>query len=223
MSIEISNQSSNQLSNQLSNQSSNQLSNNKINSYLFNYYKGWPDSGKYYDKLNQIEDMVSKYLINFSKINNKKNTVIFDIDDTLVYTDNINMFPAKKFPFEWLPGYMIFPEIPQMVRIAKLCKKLGFKIIIITARPSASKKSSIKNLKLFGIEYDEIYHNDNNQGLNFKISLKRKLSQTNNIILSIGDQWPDIQGLTGCLCIKLPSIQDQNAYFTYDNISYYQI
>ena len=52
----MSNQFNNQLSNQIGNQLSNQLSNNQVNNHLFNYYKGWPDSGKYYDKLNQIED-----------------------------------------------------------------------------------------------------------------------------------------------------------------------
>lgn len=187
-----------------------------------NYYKGWPYSGNYYNTMNHIYFVLFKYLFYFPKTG-RKYTVIFDIDDTLVYTDHNNVFPNKKFPNDIIPGYMIFPAIPQMVKIIKLCKKLGFKIIIITARPYESESSSKKNLEILGIEYDEMYHNKNYPDLNFKIALKRKLSTKNNIILSVGDQWPDLQGLSGCLCIKLPSHQDQNAYFTYDNINYYKI
>ena len=192
------------------------------NSNLTKYYKGWPNSGHYYNKLNEIRDLLYNYLINFPKTG-KKYTVIFDIDDTLVYTDNQNLFPKKNFPNNVIPGYMIFPGIPQIIEIIYLCKKLGFKIIIITARPYQSESSSKKNLEILNISYDEMYHNKNYPDINFKIGLKQKLSKTNNIILSVGDQWPDLQGLTGCLCIKLPSYQDPNAYFTYDNETSYII
>lgn len=74
-----------------------------------------------------------------------------------------------------------------------------------------------------GIKYDEIYHNNNYPDISFKINLKKKLSKSNNIILSIGDQWPDIKGLNDCLCIKLPSYQEQIAYYTFNNINYYII
>ena len=192
------------------------------NGNLTKYYKGWPNSGHYYNKLNEIRDLLYSYLINFPKTG-KKYTVIFDIDDTLVYTDHHNLFPNKKFPNSVIPGYMIFPAIQQIVAIIHLCKKLGFKVIIITARPYDSEKSSKKNLELLGIKYHEMYHNRKYPDIKFKIELKKKLALTNNIALSVGDQWPDIQGIEGCLCIKLPSIQEQKAYFTYDNKSYYEI
>ncbi len=190
-------------------------------SNLINYYKGWPYSGHYYNTMNNIYKILYNYLINFPI--NKKYTVIFDIDDTLVFTDHPNIFPYKKFPNNWIHGYRLFPPIPQMVTIIQLCYKLGFKIIIITARPYESESSSKKNLEILDIKYDEMYHNDNYPDLNFKIDLKKKLNKKNNIILSVGDQWPDIQGLSDCLCIKLPSSQDQNAYFTYDNKNYFKI
>jgi len=189
---------------------------------LINYYRGWPNSGQYFNKLNNIYYLLYDYLVNYPKTNIQY-TVIFDIDDTLVYTDHANLYPHKIFPNNIIPGYMIFPGIAQIVNIAKLCKYLGFKVIIITARPYSSEKSSIKNLELLGIKYDEIYHNNNYPDISFKINLKKKLSKSNNIILSIGDQWPDIKGLNDCLCIKLPSYQDQIAYFTFNNINYYKI
>ena len=189
---------------------------------ILNYYNGWPSSGEYYDKINKIANYLHIYLTNLPRLN-KQFTVIFDIDDTLVFTDPANLYPNKKFPMNWYPGYMIFPPIQQMVNICKLCYDLGFKIIIITARPYDSETSSKKNLELMGIKYHKMYHNKNYPDINFKIELKKKLALTNNIALSIGDQWPDIQGIEGCLCIKLPSIQEQKAYFTYDNKNYYEI
>ena len=59
------------------------------------YYKGWPEGGKYYNKLNEIYYLLYNYLINFPRIQGKKYTVIFDIDDTLVYTDHFKLFPNK--------------------------------------------------------------------------------------------------------------------------------
>ena len=193
-----------------------------MNNNLINYYRGWPYQGQYFNKLNQIYNILYNYLVNFPKTNIKY-TVIFDIDDTLVYTDHFNLFPDKNFPNNWIPGYMLFPGIPQIVEIVKLCKQLGFKVIILTARPYASEKSSIKNLEILNVKYDEIYHNLNYPDISFKINFKKNLSKTNNIILSVGDQWPDIKGLKDCLCIKLPSYQDKNAYFTFNNINYYKI
>ena len=192
------------------------------NNNVLNYYRGWPNSGQYYNKINQISDDLYKYLINLPKLD-KQYTVIFDIDDTLVFTDSANLYQNKKFPMGIYPGYMIFPPIQQMVNICKLCYDLGFKVIIITARPYDSEASSKKNLELLGIKYHEMYHNRKYPDIKFKIELKKKLALTNNIALSVGDQYPDIQGIEGCLCIKLPSIQEQKAYFTYDNKSYYEI
>lgn len=197
-----------------------------MNQKIYNFYKGFPNYGEYVNKLNEIRNLLYSYLINF-KINNNNNnykkTVIFDIDDTLVFTDPVKIINDNTFPNNFLKGYMIFPPINQIIFICKLCKKLNFKIIIITARPYESEKSSIKNLKLLGIEYDEIFHNKFYPNNNFKIPLKQELSKKNNIILSVGDQFPDLIGLKDCLCIKLPCPDDTNAYFTYDNINYYKI
>lgn len=193
-----------------------------MNNNVINYFKGWPVNGQYYDKINKIANDLYIYLTNLPTLK-KQYTVIFDIDDTLVYTDSLNLYPDKKFPMNLIPGYMLFPAINQIVSICNLCYSLKFKIIIITARPYSSEESSIKNLELIGVKYHEMYHNKNYPDINFKINLKKELAKTNDIVLSIGDQWPDIQGLDSCLCIKLPSIQDQKAYFTYDNKNYYEI
>ena len=53
---------------------------------LLDYYKGWPKTGKYYDKLNDIYNLLFDYLVHFPRQKNKKYTVIFDIDDTLFHS-----------------------------------------------------------------------------------------------------------------------------------------
>ena len=158
--------------------------------------------------LDKVHYLLFNYLINFPKTG-EKYSVIFDIDDTLLYsTKDINNY---------------FAEIKQITNILKLCNNLNFKIIIITARPYMSKQWTIENLKLFNLSYDKLYFNNNYPNTDFKIKLQKELSQTHNIILSIGDQWNDIIGLKDCLCIKLPSKTEPNAYFTYNNINYYDI
>ena len=186
---------------------------------MSNFYTGWPNKGTYVNKLNKINKHLTDYLINIPKY--RKFTVIFDIDDTLVYTDPLGNL--KYNSMNVIKDYMIFPEIKQISSIAKLCKRLGFKIIIITARPYESEKSSIKNLELYNIPYDEMYHNIEYPSLTFKLDLIKKISKRHNVLLAMGDSWPDIKSLKKCLCIKLPNPKDTNAYFTYDNQKYYTI
>jgi len=196
------------------------------------FYNGWPTSGEYKQCLDKIKVLLTNYLGTFNEqnsfgiINNspKKYTVIFDIDDTLVFTDPTKLFNDVKKLIPHDPNYLILPQIKQIVDIAKLCHDYNFKIIIITARPLETQPSSIKNLELFGIKYDEIYHNPPFiNSSKFKINLKKLLSKHNNIILSIGDAWHDIQGLNKCLCFKLPQPNDTNSYFTFNSTDYYKI
>jgi predicted secreted acid phosphatase len=188
---------------------------------IVNYYRGWPHKGPYVDILNKIRNDLFIYLQNFPK--HEKWTVIFDIDDTLVYTNPINIHNEKDYKVRNPENLMVFKGIEQIVDVAKLCKELGFYIIIITARPCESELSSKKNLKYLGINYDEIYHNDKYPDSSFKINLKAKLVKKHNIILSIGDNLNDLKNLKNCLCIKLPDPSNPNAYFTFDNQRYYLI
>ena len=191
------------------------------NERIINYYKGWPSTGKYTDDLNKIYDISYNYLYTFSYLKNnpkKPYTVIFDIDDTLVYTDPSN---SMGYPIEILSnGKFMFPSIEQIAEIARLCKKLKFKIIILTARPYTSEESSKYNLNNLKIPYDEMYHNEKYPDLDFKIEFKQKLAKKHSLIYCIGDSWPDIKGINNCLCIKLPKPNDINAYYTFDNKIY---
>ena len=178
------------------------------------YYKGWPTWGNYVSTLNKVNKYAISYLRHYSEnFNAKKASIVFDIDDTLVYTD-----PYKNFKYDIVNvknDIFIYPSIEQISTIARFAKKLGFKIIIITARPQKSEKSSIENLKKFKIPFDDIFHAQvYPPPYKYKIELKQKLDIKNNIILSIGDQWPDVLGLDKkyYLGIKLPEPDDTNCY-----------
>jgi phosphoglycolate phosphatase-like HAD superfamily hydrolase len=175
---------------------------------IFPFY----DSNKQPNVYNRVYNYVNTYLENLPQINN--GTVIFDIDDTLINTSKL----IRK-----TPEIMLFEQIEPIVRLCKRCKQLGYKVIILTARYKHALQSSLANLQLFDIPFDEIYHNDDEQDASFKIQFKQNLSRTNNIILCIGDQFCDIQGIDNSLGIKLPCREDKSAHFTFNNVNFYEI
>lgn len=103
----------------------------------------------------------------YAKIND---AAMFDIDDTLIYVNGQ-------------------PNIPIIQLLFKM-KRLGYKIVIITARPGESRSINytVKQLQDYGIYYDYLgftpAHN--------KSHMKKQLPF--NFILSVGDMptdWTD--------------------------------
>jgi len=104
--------------------------------------------------------------------------VMFDIDDTLIY---YNMKPNTS-----------------IIELAKRSKDLGYKVVIITARPDYKENRRITEdeLKVNNIEYDLLFYTTHHN----KHNIKQQLSS--NFILSVGDMWTDV---TNSLhYIKLP-------------------
>ena len=95
---------------------------------------------------------------------------MFDIDDTLIWTNGQ-------------------PNVPIIQLLYKM-KALGYKIIIITARPGIEIgiKWTIKQLKEYGIMYDYLGFTS----AQTKTIMKKKLGY--NFVLSVGDMptdWTD--------------------------------
>jgi len=111
--------------------------------------------------------------------------VMFDIDDTLI--DTIYQEP-------------IFSSI----RLAQVANQLGYKVIIITARPNYPdvREFTISQLNDIGVPYDELY-----------LSIKKsdvKQYTGYKYILSVGDQWYDTTDSEHF--IKLPGVADSIFY-----------
>ena len=103
-----------------------------------------------------------------NRVVEKKDAVMFDIDDTLIFTNG----HANR----------------EMIDLLNYSKRLGYKIIIITARPFSivTRQFTIMQLKKYGIIYDELYLTP---ALN-KGNVKKQSGY--NYILSVGDQETDL-------------------------------
>ena len=121
--------------------------------------------------------------------------IMFDIDDTLV-------------------NYLGEPH-REIIRIYRIAKNLGFKIVVITARADDYSNQTQRELDSIGIVPDFLYLRSSEDNYNdFKIKKKDFLKNFYgiDIVLSIGDQWIDVNGKNSGYGIKLPSVQDKNLY-----------
>ena len=114
-----------------------------------------------------------------NRVVGEKDAVMFDIDDTLIFTNGNANVP--------------------IIKLLHYAKQLGYKIIIITARPSVRGTVEITQyqLKQYGIPYDALVitpaHNKGN--------IKRKSGL--NYVLSVGDQDTDLTYTMHALKIKI--------------------
>jgi len=114
-----------------------------------------------------------------NRVINEKDAVMFDIDDTLIFTNGR-------------------PNIP-IIKLLHYAKHLGYKIIIITARPMIQATVEFTKIQLnqYDIPYDALIitpaHNKGN--------IKRKTGL--NYILSVGDMDTDLTDTKYALKIKI--------------------
>ena len=126
-------------------------------------------------------DTAKQYGINILQHNTptSDNAVMFDIDDTLIF---YNRKPNKP-----------------IIELARVAKIIGYKIIIITARPNykENRQTTVHELKQFNIPYDLVIYTSHQN----KTQIKQKMN--NDFILSVGDMWTDLTDSKHW--IKLPS------------------
>jgi hypothetical protein len=177
------------------------------------YWLGWPKKCPYIDDLNYARAMGEKYLtqmVPILKKSGKTGIVVFDIDDTLVMGD-----PEKVLGVEdmRIGDLFVLPPNQPIRQLAITARKLGYKILALTARPLESKESSQINLDMMGIPYDGIIMNDKEEDPFFKIHIRRKLEKPDRtVVLTVGDQLCDgfLPGKSAV--IKLP---DETSKCTY--------
>ena len=120
----------------------------------------------------------------------KGDSVMFDIDNTLIERDTDR-------------------PIRQMIELLNIARNLGYKIIIITARPDDdfNQRFTAQQLLENNIKYNTLGfcpHSD-------KQKTKRYLKTTgHNFVLSVGDYWTDLSESDHW--IKLPDENNSNFY-----------
>lgn len=117
---------------------------------------------------------------------NKNDAVMFDIDETLIHVDDT--------------------PIDEMISLAHVCKSLGYRIIIITARPDFAVNHYHTRMQLikFRIPYHAVYFVPAEE----KTNLKKESGL--RYILSVGDMDTDIGHSENFL--KLPNYSDPQLY-----------
>jgi hypothetical protein len=98
----------------------------------------------------------------------RNDAVMFDIDNTLIFTNGRANMP--------------------IIKLLKDCKSRGYKIVIITARPQVPGILQMTRVQLYayGIPYDELYVTPAHNKGNLKVQTGYKY------ILSVGDMDTDL-------------------------------
>lgn len=188
------------------------------------FFKGFPHKGEYMNVLERINQL-GKDILETNKNNSELKYIIFDIDNTLMYS-------------EFLP-------IIQMIDILHVAKELGYNIVLLTSRHSTlyektiltcnayniyfdvifmRPKSKIKKFKsrvrklLEYFHHDEIkqfYNNKTDEFINQKIDFEKKEKKM-TVLCSFGDDWEDVE-YNLHYGIKLPDPYDNNSYIIINN------
>jgi len=127
-------------------------------------------------------------------------TVMFDIDDTLLYVnDDYSLTPIKS-----------------MIKLLNYCIRNGFIVLIITARDSRSLAQTKKDLSKNKIRYDYLYLRMSPQDDHhlFKSDAKKMYLDHYHLttVMSVGDNEIDINGPYSGYSIKLPNKSDPRLF-----------
>lgn len=189
----------------------------KSQSHAAEYWKNWPRGGEYMKDLLWSEQVAVSYLNQIApRLGNLDNcAVIFDVDETLLFGDPEETIGVREMELGEFNGQSVFilPPNAPIVKICTTAKKLGFKIIILTARPGTSKIATMTNLDMFKIPYDFLIVNSKESDPQFKINTRRELQTKYNVILTIGDMVTDVLLPGKAAVLKLPDPASKCAYF----------
>ena len=124
-----------------------------------------------------------------SRVREPNDAVMFDIDDTL-----LRLRP---------PNYATIYPIREMISLYKFAEMIGYKMVIITARPYSEENGlwSYRQLLEIGINPYTIYYAPPLEKGNYKNAIGL------NFVLSVGDQWTDLTDTEKW--IKLPDHNDR--------------
>lgn len=186
---------------------------------MSNYYKTWPSSSCGYNKdLNWSCSIAIQYLTKIApkyKNSGRIGIVVMDLDDTIFFSDDEKEDEITIKEMCIGEDIFILPINRQVVKVAEVAEKLGFKILYLTARPSESRMASIVNLNMFNVPKGTVVVNDRDQDPWNKIKIRQELAAKPNhdIVATFGDKWTDVY-MPGpnTMIVKLPEGDSRVAY-----------
>lgn len=172
------------------------------------------DSGCFDLEIDKVIDEAITYFKHLDVSDIKNPTVIFDIDDSVLWT-----LPHQK---ETEFGYVqpIFhkwvlqadaPAVHGTKRLYDFLRSHGYKIIFLTGRFKSEREATLQNLAKHGyVGFEKLITRDcENRKLKasiYKPAERAKLAQQGyTIVGSVGDQWSDMVGGNIGYAVKLPN------------------
>lgn len=138
--------------------------------------------------------------------------VVFDFDDTLFDPHVVvDMIHAGTRPF-WNGDRRALPlyrPIGPMCDVLRFAASRSMHIVVITARPDTPTTRAIilRNFRKHDLHIHEMHANPHYpEHRDFKAAVRRRIQDAGRpVVLTIGDQWPDVADARGYPWIKLPS------------------
>lgn len=169
-------------------------------------------SGKYEKEVqavcNNAKDYFSKQIINPNSV------IIFDVDDTALY----NWHPAGDFiwsqpPFSQNWQQKIKPAIKPVLELFNQLRAQGYKIIFLTSRSDNDYENTKHELKSAGYTNFEklilmptkLAFDRNIKTADWKLSVRKELAQTYDIVGCVGDRVADFEGGYAGYEVKIPN------------------
>ena len=132
--------------------------------------------------MDKVKSVAMSFLSN--RVREPSDAVMFDIDDTLIYASDSS-------------------PIREMVSLYKFAEMIGYKMVIITARPFSDENALWTSRQLLEISI-------NPYNIYFALPLEKgnvKNTTGLHFVLSVGDQWTDLTDSEKW--IKLPDHTDR--------------
>lgn len=174
--------------------------------------KEYYESGQYDKELENIYINAKKKL---NKIKIKSNSIaVFDIDDTALSNYQISKRLDYGYDHEIIQNWVMsgkLPGIKQTKEFYTYLKSKGVRIVFLTGRHLDEYEVTYRNLIEQGYtEFDTlIVRNQHEKSLPaaiFKLDKRSQLvKQGYDIILTVGDQWSDLEGNHTGIKVKLPN------------------
>ncbi len=198
--------------------SSCMASNEALTHYNTEHLRNYVDQGHYGLA---IDDQAKSALVQVKtwfnanpNINYDQTAAIFDIDETLLSSYDFIEQSDFDYSLDQLDAWMELEQATPISPIIDVYQKLrakGVKIHIITGRHEPLRQATENNLRQAGIDdWESLHMRPHNNGSdaikNYKQAIYEEISKSGtNIILAIGDQYPDIMNEKAKVRVKLPN------------------
>ena len=170
------------------------------------------ESGKYEEDLEKVYAEAKNKI---DKISVQQNSaIVFDVDDTALsnyeISKRLDFGYEHKIVQEWVMSGRL-PAIKQTLEFYNYLKSKGVKLIFLTGRQSEEYEATLRNLIEMGYtDFDTLIVRNLEErdfsAVKFKTLKREELTKSGyNIIMSVGDQWSDLEGEYTGIKVKIPN------------------